>query len=144
MGRRFSGAVERFELAAGLFHENVVVMTRDASKITRFSFQAPSSSDFYKNANRATETGVGHFPNAAFRLQGTLATADTAPDVHWTTIDHIEVTVTSDQRDFIFSTQDVLSLKGPYNFLRFTITYRPATSQDVPTLLIMEESEQGH
>ena len=143
MARRFRDEPQIFQRAPGVPHHRVVVHTRDAKEIRRFSFQAPSSSDLFPNANRTNEVGIeGAF--AIYRFMGTLATQDarTTSDAHWTTIDYVEITATSgDGRDLVYSTSDIFLDRGPYHQVRFDMTCHPATSQDVPTLMIMEESE---
>lgn len=147
MARRFRDNVLRFELAPGVAHHRVVVHTVDARKVRRFSFQAPGSSDSFPNANRSNEIQEGantddaRGPFAFYRLMGTLATPDSPAPSNWTTVDYIEITVTSDGRNRIHSTSDVLLNTGPFRQLRFEMTYYPKSSQDVPTLLAMEESE---
>ena len=147
MARRFRGETFRFELAPGIAHHKVVVHTRDAREIRRFSFQAPSSSDTFNNANRANETQTGastddaRGPFAVYRLIGTLATQDSPNPAHWVTIDAIGITTTNDGRNRVHSTSDVLLNTGPYRQLRFEMTYYPASSQDAPVLLVLEESE---
>jgi len=147
VSRRFRGEVLRLELAPGKYHNHVVVHTRDAREIRRFSFQAPSSGDLFKNANRANEVQSGantddsREPLAIYRLAGTLATDDTAPLANWHTIDAIIINTTSDGRDRIYSTSDVFLNSGPYRHIRFDMTYYPVSSQDAPILLVLEESE---
>ena len=140
MSRRFRGDSMRFELALGVAHHKVIVHTRDAREIRRFAFQAPSSSDTFPNANRANETGVDG-PFALYRLIGTLATPDSPAPANWTTIDFIYISTTNDARNLVLSTSDVLLNSGPYRQLAFEMTYYPATSLDVPTLLVLEEAE---
>lgn len=140
MARRFRGETLRFELAAGVRHHKIIVHTRDAREIRRYSFQAPSSSDNFLNANRSNETGVDG-PFATYRFIGTLTTQDSSNPAHWVTIDHIEITSTSDGRNRVHSTRDVLLETGPYRQIAFEMTYYPKSSQDVPTLLVLEEAE---